>query len=60
MEIFYTMAEARILIEQWRVHYNTVRPHSAPRYRPPAPLTSGGLPLKARNPRIEYQAEVVH
>ena len=36
-EIFYTLSEARILIEQWRQHYNTVRPHSALNYRPPAP-----------------------
>ena len=28
---------AQVLIEQWRVHYNTVRPHSALGYRPPAP-----------------------
>jgi putative transposase len=36
-EIFYTLKEAKILIERWRVHYNTVRPHSALGYRPPAP-----------------------
>jgi transposase InsO family protein len=36
-EIFYTLKEARIVIEQWRKHYNTVRPHSALGYRPPAP-----------------------
>ena len=36
-EVFNTLAEARVLIEQWRVHYNTVRPHSALGYRPPAP-----------------------
>ena len=36
-EIFYTLAEAKILIERWRREYNTVRPHSAPGYRPPAP-----------------------
>jgi len=36
-EIFYTLKEAQIIIEQWRRHYNTVRPHSALRYRPPAP-----------------------
>jgi transposase InsO family protein len=35
--IFYTLKEAKILIEQWRVHYNTKRPHSALGYRPPAP-----------------------
>ncbi len=28
MEIFYTLAEAKVLIEQWRIHYNTVRPRS--------------------------------
>ena len=38
-EIFYTLKEATILIEQWRRHYNGVRPHSALRYRPPIPET---------------------
>ena len=36
-EVFNTLAEAKVLIEQWRVHYNTVRPHSSLGYRPPAP-----------------------
>jgi putative transposase len=36
-EIFYTMKEAQIVIENWRRHYNTVRPHSSLGYRPPAP-----------------------
>jgi transposase InsO family protein len=36
-EIFYTLREAQVLIEAWRRHYNTVRPHSALGYRPPAP-----------------------
>ena len=36
-EIFYTLTEAQILIERWRREYNTVRPHSALEYRPPAP-----------------------
>ena len=36
-EIFYSLREAQILIEQWRKHYNTKRPHSALGYRPPAP-----------------------
>ena len=36
-EIFYTLTEAKVLIEQWRKHYNTIRPHSALGYRPPAP-----------------------
>ena len=36
-EIFYTLREAQVLIEQWRVQYNTIRPHSSLAYRPPAP-----------------------
>jgi transposase InsO family protein len=36
-EIFYTLKEAKIMIERWRVHYNTVRPHTSLGYRPPAP-----------------------
>lgn len=36
-EIFYSLAEARVLIETWRRHYNTVRPHSSLGYRPTAP-----------------------
>ncbi len=38
-EVFYTLKEAQIIIEQWRRHYNTIRPHSALGYRPPAPET---------------------
>ena len=36
-EILDTPLEAKILIERWRRDYNTVRPHSALEYRPPAP-----------------------
>ncbi len=36
-EAFNTLAEAKVLIEQWRVHYSTVRPHSSLGYQPPAP-----------------------
>ena len=36
-EIFTTLTEAKILIEEWRKEYNHVRPHSALNYRPPAP-----------------------
>jgi len=37
-ELFYSLAEARSVIEGWRQHYNTRRPHSSLGYRPPAPL----------------------
>jgi len=39
VEIFTTLREVQILIERWRRHYNTKRPHSTPGYRPPAPET---------------------
>ena len=35
-EIFYSLKEAQVLTERWRVEYNTERPHSALGYRPPA------------------------
>lgn len=36
-ELFYSLREAQVVIEQWRVHYNTRRPHSSLGYRPPTP-----------------------
>jgi putative transposase len=36
-EIFTTLEEAKVLIEQWKREYNQIRPHSALRYQPPAP-----------------------
>ena len=36
-EIFTTLEEAKVLIEQWRREYNQVRPHGARNNRPPAP-----------------------
>ena len=35
-EVLNTVAEARVLLDQWRVHYN-LRPHSSLNHRPPAP-----------------------
>lgn len=37
-EIFYSLKEAQVLIEQWRQEYNTIRPHSSLGYKPPAPV----------------------
>ncbi|WP_298852902.1 IS3 family transposase [uncultured Ruegeria sp.] len=45
-EVFYSLREAQILIEKWRKHYNTKRPHSALGYRPPAPETI--IPMEPR------------
>jgi len=46
-EIFYTLREAKVLIERWRIHYNTVRPHSSLGYKPPAPEAIDIAPLMA-------------
>ena len=43
-EVFNSLREAQVLIEQWRKHYNSARPHSAPGYRPPAPEVVMPLP----------------
>jgi len=45
-EIFYSLKEANILIEQWRRHYNTIRPHSSIGYNPPASETIKSLPFQ--------------
>ncbi len=36
-EIFYSLKEAKIVIESWRRHYNTLRPHGSIGYKAPAP-----------------------
>jgi putative transposase len=53
VEIFNSLREAQILIESWRRHCNTIRPHSARGYRPPAPevLLRGPTAWPAAQPR---------
>jgi putative transposase len=46
-EIFYTLEEARVLIENWRKEYNTIRPHSSLGYRAPAPQALAWKPVLA-------------
>ena len=57
-EIFYTLREAKVLIERWRRHYNTIRPHSSLDYRPPAreaigPVEACSAPL--RRPQLAQE-----
>jgi len=54
-EIFYSLKEAQIIIEQWRIHYNTKRPHSSLGYRPPAPLTRTIKPTPTNQMTIMQQ-----
>jgi len=64
-EIFYTMTEAKVLIEAWRKHYNEVRPHSSLGYKPPAPKVLANIspedmphfvatPLRSPYPQLEH------
>lgn len=52
-EIFYSLREAQILIQQWRINCNNVRPHSVVVYRPPAPESID--PMDQR-PTTDYQS----
>jgi hypothetical protein len=55
-EIFYTLKEAKIFIEEWRPHYNTVRPRSSLRYRPPVPEVSATRTSFAGHPSVGAKA----
>ena len=48
-EIFLTLTEARIWLERWQREYNTIRPHSALGYRPPAPAAVTRVPVGRLN-----------
>jgi putative transposase len=54
-EIFYSLNEAKVLIEMWRKHYNQIRPHSSLGYRPPAPETIAAGPPSAAPWIDQYQ-----
>ena len=58
-EVFDTLHEAKVLIERWRILYNTIRPHSALGYRPPSPeaiftAEAGSATLRQPQQPIEY------
>ena len=52
-EIFTTLLEARVLIENWRREYNHIRPHSSLGYRPPAPQAIHSMDFK--RPFVQVQ-----
>ena len=56
-EIFYTLKEAQVLIEDWRMFYNQVRPHSVLGYRPPAPVAIRPAPERLRSVRSTLNAQ---
>ena len=54
-EIFDTLMEAKIVIEQWREDYNTIRPHSSLGYAPPAPEAI----LPDQGNRLDLEREII-
>jgi len=61
-ERFDTLQEAKVLIERWRREYNTVRPHSALGYKPPAPEAIAGEACSAalRTPHQHQRRTQLH
>ena len=57
-KIFYSLKEAQILTERWRVEYNMERPHSALGYRPPA--LQSILPKKLGHGDVENKTRFPH
>ena len=51
-EIFYSLKEAKVVIEQWRKYYNTKRPQSVLGYRPPAPVAYSPTPIPLEQSEI--------
>ena len=47
-ELFYTLKETKVLIENWRREHNTIRPHSSLEYKVPAPQTLAWKPVLGR------------
>jgi hypothetical protein len=56
-QIVNKLRQAKVLIEQWRRHYNTIRPHLSLGYRPPVPETVAMLPTGSGCLAIRSAAE---
>ena len=62
-ETFYTLKEAQVLLEQWRHHYNHIRPHTSLGYKPPAPLArmkEGAFATAPAPSFIPHQPQKLH
>ena len=58
-ESFDTVLEAKVLVERWRQDYNTIRPHSALGYRPPAPEAQQPCAVASATPRQLHRAGLI-
>ena len=57
-EIFYSLREIQVLVEQWRREYNTIRPHSSLGYRPPAPQAIRPARAWLKRPALQGPGQV--
>jgi len=57
-EAFDTLLQAKVLIERWRQHYNTIRPHSSLGYRPPAQEALQPCAVAAAAPSQPHRADL--
>lgn len=46
-ELFFSVAEANVMLENWREEYNITRPHGSLGYQSPAAASKRELPLRA-------------
>ena len=59
-EIFYSVKEARVLVEDWRLEYNNHRPHSGLGYKTPAEFAAGCIASASATPSPQqYKIEQV-
>jgi putative transposase len=52
VEAFNSLLEARVLVEDWRIEYNTVRPHSALGYRTPNAYRQTWITTRTTHPAL--------
>jgi len=50
-ELFYSVKEAKVIAESWRMEYNNHRPHSGLDYRTPAEFAAGCIASSSATPR---------
>ena len=56
LDMVEQVREAQVLVARWPREYNTVRPHSALNYRPPAPEAIQPWPPDSATPRLPAMA----
>ena len=56
-EIFHSVKEAKVLVENWRLGYNNHRPHSGLGYKTPAAFAAGCIVSAPATPSPQQYME---